>query len=86
LGERLYSIGEFSKITGLTVKALRFYHDEGVLTPSCVDRETGYRYYGPEKIETARIIARLRRLDFSLAEIAELLRDIEDDADLLTYL
>jgi DNA-binding transcriptional MerR regulator/effector-binding domain-containing protein len=82
----VFSIGEFSRITGLTVKALRFYHEEGVLAPSCIDDQTGYRYYGPEKIEAARVIARLRSLDFSVAEIAAILRNAEDDADLLEHL
>ena len=39
----MFSIGEFSKITGLTVKTLRYYHEEGVLVPSHVDGQTGYR-------------------------------------------
>jgi DNA-binding transcriptional MerR regulator/DNA gyrase inhibitor GyrI len=82
----MYSIGEFSRITGLTVKTLRFYHEEGVLLPSCIDDQTGYRYYGPEKVEAARVIAQLRRLDFSVAEIAAIVRDVEDDADLLAHL
>jgi len=33
----LYSIGEFSKVTGMSVKALRFYHEQGLLKPSFVD-------------------------------------------------
>jgi len=41
----MFSIGEFSKITGWTVKTLRFYHEQGVLAPSYIDEETGYRYY-----------------------------------------
>jgi DNA-binding transcriptional MerR regulator len=81
--ERLvFSIGDFSKITGLTVKTIRFYHEQGLLKPTCVDDETGYRYYDRAKIETARIISRLRSLDFSLEEIAGILASAEDDADL----
>ena len=38
-------IGEFSKLSGLTVKTLRFYHEEGLLVPAFVDPDTGYRYY-----------------------------------------
>jgi hypothetical protein len=34
----VFTIGEFSRITGLTVKALRFYHVEGLLLPSRVDK------------------------------------------------
>ena len=48
----VFSIGEFSKITGLTIKTLRFYHEQGLLTPTTVDEETGYRYYAEAKIES----------------------------------
>jgi DNA-binding transcriptional MerR regulator len=83
---RMFTIGEFSKITGLTVKTLRFYHEQGLLTPTCVDDQTGYRYYAETKAETARIIARLRGLNFSLTEIAQILTRCEDDADILDSL
>jgi DNA-binding transcriptional MerR regulator/effector-binding domain-containing protein len=79
----VFSIGEFSKITGLSVKTLRFYHEEGLLEPSHVDAETGYRYYASAKVETARAIAFLRGLDFTVHEIREILSRTEDDADLL---
>lgn len=82
----MYSIGEFSKITGLTVKTLRFYHEQGVLVPSQVDEQTGYRYYAAGKIETARVIAELRKLAFTLADIAEILSNCDDEADMLDYL
>lgn len=82
----MLTIGEFSKITGLTVKTLRFYHEAGVLLPSYVDQDTGYRYYAESKIETARMITLLRGLDFSLEEIAEILANYQDDADILDYL
>jgi len=78
----VFTIGDFSKITGLTVKTLRFYHEQGLLTPTSVDEETSYRYYDRSKIETARIIARLRSLDFTLEEIREILKSAGDDADL----
>jgi DNA-binding transcriptional MerR regulator/predicted transcriptional regulator YdeE len=78
----VFTIGEFSKITGLTVKTIRFYHEQDLLTPSCVDEATGYRYYDRSKIEMARIITQLRALDLSLEEIGEILRAAGDDADL----
>ena len=81
-----YTIGEFSRITGLTVKTLRFYHEQGVLDPSCIDDQSGYRYYGPEKIERARVISVLRDLEFSLNEIAEILSQFGDDSDLCEFL
>jgi DNA-binding transcriptional MerR regulator len=82
----MLTIGEFSKITGLTVKTLRFYHEAGVLVPSYVDEDTGYRYYAETRIETARIITQLRGLDFSLEEIVEILTSYHDDADILDHL
>jgi len=41
----MFSIGEFSRITGLSIKALRLYHEKGILVPGRVDDATGYRYY-----------------------------------------
>jgi DNA-binding transcriptional MerR regulator len=78
----VFTIGEFSKITGLTIKTLRFYHEQGLLTPSLVDEATGYRYYDRSKIEIARAITHLRSLDLSLEEIGEILRAAGDDSDL----
>ena len=82
----MFTIGEFSKIAGLTVKTLRFYHEQGLLDPTHVDPETGYRYYDTSKIEIARIITHLRSLDLSLDEIGEILRSKGDDADLRNVL
>jgi DNA-binding transcriptional MerR regulator len=82
----VFSIGEFSKITGLTVKTLRFYHEQGLIVPSWVDDQTGYRYYDSSKIELARIVVQLRELEFPLADIAEMLRQYDDEGDLLDHL
>src|SRR5688572_10117338 len=69
----MFTIGEFSRITGLIIKTLRFYHEEGLLLPTSVDDQTGYRYYDASLVEIARTIAFLKSLDFSLAEIKALL-------------
>jgi DNA-binding transcriptional MerR regulator len=63
------AIGSFSRACGLTVGALRHYDDLGLLRPIRVDTRTGYRYYGPEQVLAARIIARLRSFDVPLDEI-----------------
>jgi DNA-binding transcriptional MerR regulator len=81
----MFTIGEFSKLCGLTLKTLRFYHEEGLLLPAFVDRDTGYRYYVAAQLETARVIAYLRDLEFPIAEIKELLGD-QDETDLLDAL
>jgi DNA-binding transcriptional MerR regulator/DNA gyrase inhibitor GyrI len=82
----VFTIGEFSRLSGLTVKTLRFYHEEGLLTPTAIDDETGYRFYDSSKVELARTIAFLKSLDFSLAEIRELLQKVSSDEDLTAEL
>ena len=82
----MFTIGEFSKITGLTVKTLRFYHEQGLLVPAHIDEQTGYRYYHERQTDTARVISELRALEFPLAEIAELLRNYHDDSDIVGHL
>lgn len=82
----MFTIGEFSKITGLTVKTLRFYHEEGLLNPAFIDPQTGYRYYQPAQIELARTIAHLRGMEFPLAEIRPLLAQVSDEEQLLEVL
>lgn len=57
------SIGDFSRMTFLSVKALRHYHDVGLLEPARIDEHSGYRYYRPEQVADAQLIRRLRELD-----------------------
>jgi DNA-binding transcriptional MerR regulator len=82
----MFTIGEFSKITGLSVKTLRFYHEEGLLVPTSVDDATGYRYYDGSLVELARTIAFLKGLDFTLAEIRDMLGAGQDEAALIAAL
>lgn len=81
----MYSIGEFSKLTGLTVKTLRFYHERGILVPARVDSGSGYRHYDQRNVDTARAIVTLRQYGFSLEDIAEILRNHADEEDILDY-
>lgn len=83
----MLSIGEFSRITGLSVKALRFYHTKELLIPARVDAGSGYRFYDHSNIETAKIIIALRELEFSLDDIQAVLSDGNaDSCSLLNYL
>jgi DNA-binding transcriptional MerR regulator len=77
----MFSIGQFSRITGLTIKTIRLYHEKGVLKPAWIDEETGYRYFDQTDVERARVVRHLRDLDFPLAEIRELLAADEADHD-----
>ena len=81
----MFTIGELSKLTQLSIKTLRFYHEQGLLVPTCVDPDSGYRYYDQRHIETAQAIVYLRDLEFPLSEIKQLL-DSRDDDDLLALL
>ena len=65
----MLKIGEFSKLSLTTVKALRFYEKEGLLRPASVDEWTGYRYYETAQLETAARIRSYRQLGLSIDEI-----------------
>ena len=65
----MLKIGEFSKLSQMTVKALRFYEKEGLLIPASVDEWTGYRFYTTEQLATAARIKSYRQLDLSIEEI-----------------
>jgi DNA-binding transcriptional MerR regulator len=83
---RLLSIGEFSKVTHLTVKTLRHYHERGLLIPARIDAQTGYRYYDDCAIERAAVIAALKDLEVPLDDILEILAACSDDDDALEFL
>ena len=82
----MFTIGEFSLITRLPVKTLRFYHEEGILIPDWIDDDSGYRYYRESSVEKAMIITMLRSHEFSLSEIRDMLSLAGDDADLMKIL
>ena len=70
----MLAIGEFSRLTHLSVRTLRRYHDAGLLEPATVDDATGYRYYDASQIPTAQVIHRLRELDVPLPDVQRILR------------
>lgn len=63
------TIGDFARMTFLSVTALRYYHEVGLLPPAEIDVETGYRRYGVEQVPTAQVIRRLRELGMSLDDV-----------------
>jgi DNA-binding transcriptional MerR regulator len=73
-----YTIGELAKRTGLTVKAIRFYSDRGLVPPT--DRTpAGYRLYGPEAVARLQLVRTLRELGLDIMTIR---RVLNEDADL----
>ena len=71
--DALLTIGEFSKMTYLSVKALRHYHDVGLLEPVDIDSATGYRRYSTAQVSTAQAIRRFRELDMPLEHVRAVL-------------
>src|SRR6516162_2104106 len=69
----LLSIGEFSRLTHVSVKALRHYHDVGLLPPVEIDRGSGYRFYSAAQAPTAQLIRRFREMDMPLEQIKAVL-------------
>jgi DNA-binding transcriptional MerR regulator len=70
-GDTLYSIGELARRTGLTVKAIRFYSDRGIVPPT--DRSpAGYRRYGIDAVARLDLVRTLRDLGLDLATIRRL--------------
>lgn len=82
----MLTIGEFSTVSRLTVKALRIYHDAGLLVPERIDPDNGYRYYGAEAQKRASAIRTLRDMDFTLKEMEEIFSRCREEEDLASFL
>ena len=71
----MFRIGEFSRITRVTIDTLRHYDALGLLKPARVDPFTGYRYYSARQLMSLNRILALKEVGFSLDEIARILQD-----------
>jgi effector-binding domain-containing protein len=69
----MFKIGDFSKLSQVPVKTLRYYDELGLLKPAEVDRWTSYRYYSADQLPRLNRILALKGLGLSLAQIARLL-------------
>src|ERR1700686_4283994 len=74
------SIGDFSRMTYLSVKALRHYHELGLLEPADVDPHTGYRSYDTAQVPIAQVIRRFRELGMPVEQVKAVLnaRDLAE--------
>ncbi|MBO1418584.1 MerR family transcriptional regulator [Streptomyces sp. FH025] len=71
-GDTLHSIGELARRTGLTVKTVRFYSDQGIVSPA--DRNpAGHRRYGADAVARLDLVRTLRELGLGLPEIRQVL-------------
>jgi DNA-binding transcriptional MerR regulator len=66
MDDNLLSIGQFSRLTGISIGAMRHYDELDLLRPAEVDRFTGHRRYRREQVGVGRAVARLRHLEVPL--------------------
>jgi DNA-binding transcriptional MerR regulator len=74
------TIGEFSRRSQLSLKALRLYERLGLLRPVAVDQRNGYRRYHESQLYTARLIVMLRLLDMPLPEVGRVVSASQAEA------
>ena len=81
----MLKIGEFSKLSRVSVRMLRHYDEIGLLKPAEIDPFTEYRYYREDQLPAAGRIAALKDMGFSLADIVKILAVYEDREQLETF-
>lgn len=74
----MFRIGEFSKLTQVSIRMLRYYDEVGLFKPAEIDKWTEHRRYSVEQIPTLNRIIFLRDSGFNVSEIAEVLDKKED--------
>jgi len=67
------TIGAFARLTHLSIKTLRYYHEIGLLEPAVVDPGSGYRYYRPGQAQDAQLVRRFRDLGMPVADVKAVL-------------
>lgn len=80
----MLKIGEFSKLTKVTVKTLRHYDRIGLLKPVFVDADSGYRFYDEGQAEQAAKILKLREIGLSTADVRMLLQEPGREREILS--
>src|SRR3954468_10194890 len=72
---RMFKIGDFSKLSLVSVRTLRHYDELGLLKPDSVDKFTGYRYYSGQQLSRLNRILALKDLGLSLDQIAQIFKE-----------
>lgn len=82
----MIKIGDFSKLSRISIRMLRHYNEIGLLIPDSVDDFTGYRYYSEAQLPLAGRIAALKDMGFSLAMITKILAEYDNPKALGKFL
>lgn len=75
----LFKIGDFSKLTEVSIRMLRYYDEQGIFKPFKIDEFTGYRFYCVEQIPIIQKIILLRDMNFSIKQIKKILESWENN-------
>lgn len=82
----MLKIGDFSKLSRISIRMLRHYDELGLLTPISTDDFTSYRYYSESQLPIASRIGALKDMGFGLVAIAEILKSYDDPWALSEFL
>lgn len=82
----MLKIGEFSKLSRISIRMLRHYDELGLLVPKVTDNFTGYRYYGSDQLPIAGRIVSMRDMGFGLVAIGEILKNYDNPQVLAEFL
>lgn len=82
----MLKIGDFSKLSRISIRMLRHYDEIGLLVPKNTDSFTSYRYYSEEQLSVAGRITALKDMGFSLSTIGEILKSYDNPQALAEYL
>lgn len=76
----MFKIGDFSKLTQVSVRMLRYYDETDLLKPTKIDRDTGYRMYSVDQIPILRRIITLRDMGFIVSEISNIINSNDENS------
>lgn len=82
----MLKIGDFSKLSRISIRMLRHYDEIGLLVPQSTGSFTGYRYYGEDQLPTAGQINALKDMGFGLSAIGEILKSYDNPQKLAEFL
>lgn len=82
----MIKIGDFSKLSRISIRMLRHYDEIGLLVPKSTSNFTSYRYYDEEQLPAAERIMALKDMGFSLTTIGEILKNYDDPQTLARFL
>lgn len=72
---KLYTIGQMAQLCNVSTKQLRYYDDNGIISPAYKDEKTLYRYYLASQMQEILLLKELKKMDLPLKDIAEILKD-----------